>query len=336
MPLEAILNRLSSTAGFDLATRSRNFVVTQIINVAAKRLYEQYSLRNANREMIVNIGSNQQQVVMPWYCDVVIAARDYDCRQPITQQDMRPRYQSSDWLGLNFNSWRQKQREYPLQKEILNASLLTLTFDAAVTSVTAVTITGSTVTAENEIETVTFIAGDISKATTKSFQEIRSIQKTANTNSNLRVFDIDNNELAFVPNFAERSKYVLLQVQDRWQAIQPERLLEVLFRPLYRPMHANTDVFNCGDIYDDAIYLESLAVHYGRSDDQETIALAATYHRAAEEAINNIAGQDDDSKKMTLTIASNGVYNAFDNMPYYDIYNNNKPLNSYYGGLPPF
>jgi len=106
MPLKAIIDRLATTAGFDIDIASqRTFLLDQIINVAASKLYHEYELRNANREQIFNVGDNQQQIVMPWYVDRVIGARDYDTRVPMSQVDMRPRYQTSDWLGFSYNQY---------------------------------------------------------------------------------------------------------------------------------------------------------------------------------------------------------------------------------------
>ncbi len=331
MPLVNILASISSTSGLQLdVTSQRAYLVGEIINQAAKEVYDTYTLRNVNREQIFNCGSDQQQIVLPWYVGKLIAARDYDYRMPNNNLDMRPRYQMSDWSGYACFTWREKQKQYPLKRENLNEGPYTFTFRQSCVEQLTITITGATPNSEKEVEVINFAVGDMVKTSVNSWLtgQTSAIQKSRTTKYNLIITDIEGTEISDIPNGRLEASFSLYQILDRFQLYSPDRLVECLYKLTFIPMDKDTDLF-CGcDIYDNAIYhkcLERLWIKSGNTP------LATAAFEKCDQLINAIEADYDDGKVHMLDFQPNPVYSAYSNLRYNNTpYNNNNNGNYSY------
>lgn len=321
MALKHILARISSTTGLNVnVTTQREFIVTEV-NEAAKEIYNTKDLINCDREQIFNFGVDQQQVVLPSYVRNVIAAREYDYRMPISQVGMGTRFRTSDWSGYDIFTWREKQREYPLSRDFTNEGPFRIRFTQPCNAQVVVIVTGATEDSARATERLTFNIGDQEKTTVRSWLStgVESISKSRPTDFDLKVYDIDDNEISSILNYDEKASFLLLNIQDRFQMNTPQRLCEVLFTVKYVPMINDQDIFVPGEMYDLAIYWKTLERLYSRRQDAESMQLANACSLKTDDLINKIAEMYNEGKIFKATFALDATYSMMDNLEFQNI-----------------
>ena len=267
MPLLDILSNIAAELGVRINDDvERAWLVSQI-NATAKDFYSVWDLHGCEREQIVSQAANQQQIALPYYVQKVIAVRDYPTRYPLTQEDSRPRYLRNLWLrpfmGYPYFRWRIKSENSAIQNDIKNAAYLTISIPTANSTLFSVVITGSTTSADKAQEIVTFPVGTTTLNTSQLWQSIDSIRKSAATDSNVTIADLDGEVLAVIPNNELLSQYMVVQVLDRMEYRQEDGLTEILYKTRFNNMVNDYDGLPCGDSYDQAIFFKTLARIYG-------------------------------------------------------------------------
>jgi hypothetical protein len=315
MPLKDILSRIASTSGLKLnVAAQRAYLIDEIVNNAAKELYDTQDMRNCEREQIFDVGVNQQIIALPWYVEQILGIREYDNRIPNQIVDKFPRYKKGDWTGYGYYKFREIQLNAALCRETLVEGPFRIRFRQPVSRAVTITVTGSTPDSTRISETLTYNIGDQEKTTTNTWlcNGVESIRKSAPTDTDLSVYDIEDNVVAEIANSETQSLYMLIQILERAQTYEPSRLVEVLFRLRFTPFKNDNDSFPGGDDYDQAIYWKCLEHIYAKRGDEASAGLAIQAYNKCNDLINKIDAHHDDGKTRTLDFEPNVVINAMD------------------------
>jgi len=264
-----LLQRLSSYHGISLDANGRPFLLG-LINQAAKELYDRGVLYLTEREIIVQLDADQQQVTLPYDVDLIIAARRYDSRIALKQEDMRPRYRSDSWGALasrtQYDKWRLKQRS-AVSTALLNASVVHVAISEAVDVDILVKVVGSTGAASRVVETITILAGATTASGSKIFTEISDITKDL-SDADVTVTNDDGDTLSVIPNNEVRVTYPIYQVLERYEShSETDRMFEVLYKRKFIPLVKDQDEFLDG-YYDNALELKTTGYLFMRQDDK--------------------------------------------------------------------
>jgi hypothetical protein len=312
MPLKEILSQFGSEFGIHINIANERAYLVNLINTVARDAYVENDLKNCEREQVFEAGQYDQQIALPQYVDKVIALRYYDTRLPVTQKDMRPRYMMHSWrlpyLGYPYYRWRMKG-ESPLKRNISNAGLLKFTIAKANSSLFSIVVTGSTINSTRIQEVITFAVGTTEATTINHWQDIETIRKTANTDYNVIVLDVNDNELATIPNSELFSIYKILQVLDRNEYPVMSNLIEVLYKTRFVPFANDYDQFPCGDFYDEVIFWKAAAKYWALRDNTKAIVC----ENAAENKMIRIAQNKDGPIDVRIKFGKNVVYNFYKN-----------------------
>lgn len=250
MPLLYILQQVSRKSGLDIANDRP--LLLDIINEAAKEVYEKKDLPGCLREIYARASTNKE-LALPSFIGELRAVRSTLWNDVFRLQDMRPRYNSRDWPN-KWKAWRIKGYG-AIHTELTNAGPLTLTIPTADSTVT-VTIVGETVDSNRVADTITMSA--TSKVATKSFTSIRGLIKNKINNENITILDADGAEISVI--FADQleARYVIVDVSEYpdWQNC-PDNVMEVLYKERLPRMENDYDIFPC-DGFDDVIVLKAM------------------------------------------------------------------------------
>lgn len=319
MALQNILAQVGADGGIKLNSTPELQYTVALINSVAKELYNENDLRGCEREQLIELDSDAQQIALPTYVDKLISARDYQSKMPITQNDMRPRYMWQNWrrpfLGFPNYTWRMKN-VMPIMRNITNAGPLKISLPFAPSALFTTAITGSTVKSSRLQEVVSFYPEDpvdsngcVTKETTNSFTDIISINKSDETEMDISIYDIDDNLLAALRNCDKTTRYQIVQVMDRGEQQSNTQLCEILFKLKFIPFQNDFDEFPCGDFYDEVIYWKTLAKYYSKQKDGKDYALTA--NAKAEDTLAKIVATAEGAIKKTLQFGKNPVFESF-------------------------
>jgi hypothetical protein len=232
------------------------------INRAAKELYINYELLDSQRE--VTLDRNRDELVaLPWFVDKLIAVRPNTNYSKVRLNHRINKYRTGDWQDVLT---LEDAGRSPLHTNIMNAAVVKLSIPKPETAVFSVTITGGNNLSSSLSETITFAVGETEKYSANRYRDIHAIAQVRHK-YDLTISDIDDVELALLPNHLEEAQYRIIRTSD------PARLfsyiyayVDVLFKPPYRPFVNDGDQFICGDRYDRAIVYKYLADIYMGQD----------------------------------------------------------------------
>lgn len=289
--LSDIRSELASDFGFSLSTASEKAYLNKLINDAVDEIYRDNELYLSEREQIFDVGSEYQIITLPSDVDKVLAARRYETRLAVKQEDMRPRYRSLGWaapyLGYPYLQWRFKNRSC-LKKEFLNTAPFTYTVNQPVTGGFTITLTGKTNTAERTTEIITFSATDTIITGNTPFIEYHSMIKSKTTSMDVVVLDADNNEVAVLPNNKTSISYPYYQILDRYESFSTDNtLVEILYKVQQPKLVLDTDSF-LDNIYDKTVYWKAASYYYGKKSGDDSLKRAMAYGAKAEQDLASV------------------------------------------------
>lgn len=237
------------------------------INRAAKELFTNYELLDAQRECTLDKGLDEL-VALPWFIDKIVAIRpntDFDKSKLIHRVN---KYRTGNWtLTLDLEDTGRN----PLHTNITNAANLVLTIPKPETAAFSVTVTGGNNLSSSLSETVTFAVGETSKKTVNRYKDVFCIAQEKHK-YDLTVSDIDDQELAIIPNHLTEAQYRIIRVNDpTGRFTYNYKYVDILYKPHYRPFVNDGDQFMCGDRYDRAIVFKYISDMYLVSDPKKSI-----------------------------------------------------------------
>jgi hypothetical protein len=309
-----ILTEVAQELGRSRADYNDRKLMVAQINLAAKEIYDTDDILGCEREQVFNIGTTDQQITLPSYVGEVMGARNYDTRSNIQQVDMRPRYARSGWKKpfqqWPYLQWRKKGNT-PVCRNLVDEAAITVSLPDGVVAERdfTVSITGSNEQSSRVMDTVSFAVGDNTKTTTKFFSDIESIVKNKDIDYDLNVTDVGGNTVAQVPNTQLNSSYLLIQVLDRLETNNPAALAEVLYKPRFRPMVLDTDVFTAGEAYDKCIFWKTMAFFYAKMEGKED--RVQMFDMKSQSLLTNLIASAAGNIEMEVDFGRNGVMEAF-------------------------
>lgn len=327
MSLQSIITDLASEGGIRINDETQLQLIKYRINKAAEELYNQDDLIGSLREQVFNVNTDGEgmQITMPNYVGKIRAVRWYYPSVNLNMVDMRPKYAARFWQPKNFISWRLKG-ESPIQVDISNAALITVTFKAACEKAINVTIEGTTDNATGLTkETLAFAIGDLTKTTTMSFETITALTKDVPSLYDCEVLDVDDNVLATIPNNQLNTSYQWVQIMNLPNNTNggnqtafnlPTSYVEVLWKQKFRPFINLSDEFLCPNVYDQAIiwmYKKQRAMSAAESDPNQFI-VAKGMQTQCDKIIANVANDADQNLEKYLNFGPNQYYSAFENI----------------------
>lgn len=308
MGLDYILRKVSSEAGMmDYATNAntRTFLV-DIINEAAKELYEQTDLPGSLREVYVRAYS-EEELALPQFVGQVRAIRENT--EPHVAWHMyglRPRYHNKDW-PTKWKSWIVKGPS-PIQMDVNNSAPPIASIPVADNTV-SVTIVGATAQSSRIAETVTMSATEVSF--TSLFVTFDSITKNIVSNHDITILDIEDAELAVIPNDCLESRYLIVDISKYpflERATSEGRVMEVLYKDRLRPMINDTDIFPIPE-YDEMIILKAKQlINEDREGNEQRVLLM---DRKLDRALSRKKEDAEGGRTRRINFGQN---------PYYDLY----------------
>lgn len=238
-----------SGIGDDAGQRS---MLLDVINEAAKELYEKTDLPGCLREIFLRASTNKE-LALPSFVGELRAVRSTVWNDPWTIKDMRPRYCSRDWPN-KWKGWRVKGYS-PIHTEHTNAAPVSIAIPTADNTVT-VTIVGETINSSRVVETLTMDA--ISKTGTVNFTSIKSIIKNKINSENITITDGDGTELATIFSDQLEARYIIVDVSQYPNWVDcPDNIMEVLYKERIPRMENDYDTFPC-DGFDDVIVIKTM------------------------------------------------------------------------------
>lgn len=264
MSLKTILAKASAELGMSLDVPSERAILLDKVNEAAKELYESRDLVHCEREQLLSLDNAQQLIALPTYIGKLRGIRNASTRRGIPLHDMRPRFKSDGWteslLAIRVREVR------PIKRDLTNTAPVTLSIPAAEAAAFSVVVGGPTPHSDRTINTITFAIGETSKVVPASHTDIQIFSNVSPHQYDVTMTDSDGNELAVLPNWADRSEYQIVQALD-YLVLSPGTpyLAEVLYKMAWRPMREDYDEFLCPG-YDDAIYWQTLGNYKGKTD----------------------------------------------------------------------
>lgn len=301
--LSDIIQSVKESVGTDDRTE-----LLRYINRAAREIYDSADLPGSLRECCFTIDSDSDIITLPWFASEPRGMRWPDLHRMITMNDMRPRYHSTPWIQpfLTYTLIG----ESPLEQNMTEAGLLTVTLAGAETEVVSVTITGQTTTTTLYNETLQFDPGETTKTTTAQFTQAQPFGIKAISKSRITTYDVtvsqaaDGRRVATIPNRLKTARNLLIQLRDdNLTATNLSETLEVLFKWPYMELVNDTDMFLDTDKYDDAIRWR-VCENYTFKDETK-IELTALANQKANALIRRVADNTEGPVEKVIKVAPN-------------------------------
>lgn len=322
MSLRNILLDIATIGGIKIDNADQQQYVTFRVNQAAQEIYEQNDPIGSLREQVFSVAvESGLQISLPSSVGRVRAVRYYMPQLNLKTVDMRPRYAAKFWQSKNMLAWRLKG-EYPIKRDVENASLVTVTFRKPLTVACSVTIAGTTDDAAQDSEVLEFAVGDTTLTTTKSFLSFDAISKSVATNSDCDITDVDGLELATIANNQLQSLYQIIQLINPPNSRQSPSIyspvtpyVELLWKMRFKPFVNLDDEFQCPG-YDKAIFWKYME-HKALTAPPEP-ELAIGYKLKCDMILEQIAHDTDQNIEKSMNFGENATFNAFEQINRYD------------------
>lgn len=230
--------------------------LTALVNTAAQELYTQTDLPRALMEETVQVSLEAtQRITLPAHMYDIRAVRDYI--RGIVLHDMRPRYHNYPWPKGDMYKFRICD-EVATCYSWDNATELTI---SAVDEDVTISVTGKT----EDAALITQVYDNDGVGATVDWVDVIAISKSGYTTKDVVVTNPDGVEVARILNYLEKSRYIQIELLERPQTplspavLQPARVLDVLYKPHFRPLVNDTDSFQL-EGYDQAIINKARAL----------------------------------------------------------------------------
>lgn len=286
-----------------------------IINQAAKDIYDSYDLPGCDREITVSVVADTE-VALPCFIGTPVAMRANNYNYPVASPylptvigitSLRPRYNQLVWAN-KWNKWRYKGVS-PVQININGAT--SLVFSSVVGDTATVTVTGETVTAHNISET--FSMSDGTYTTANAFTNIKSIVKSAVNSANITVCDISGNVLAVVLNDQLESSYQIYDISEypNLTVDGVDRKIDVLYKEQLARLENDSDTFPVPGYYD-VIIQKAFQLTLEWNKDQESIAHVTNLDSRIDQKVTKIVRNIEKGQEGVMNFEKHAFVSARD------------------------
>lgn len=229
MAVKHILALAAPKMGLNPSDAGQRAVLLRFLNEAAYDLYMQADVAGSLMEQVFKVNGDQT-ISLPAYVGELRAIREYSSMIPWSINQMRPRYNQSNWNDF-WRNFRLKGR-MPLMASIKNESVMAIVVPVVDTEELTITITGQTETASQTSETVT-VTG-LTTYTTKQFIDVVGVSKSRVTDYDVTINDIDGNLLTVIPNTELQAWYQIVDVSTMPWLPQSTSTLDHYVEILYK------------------------------------------------------------------------------------------------------
>tara|TARA_R110000868_G_scaffold39869_1_gene138408 strand:+ start:1236 stop:2225 length:990 start_codon:yes stop_codon:yes gene_type:complete len=229
MSVATILKLASAKTGLNPADDRQRQVLLRFLNEAAQELYTQCDMAGSLMEQTFKCNGDQT-FALPSYVGPIRAVREYSSFIPWSLNQMRPRYNQSNWNDF-WRNWRLKGKQ-ALMSSISNTSVVTVVVPQVDTPNITVTVTGTTAKASLISETLTINALQVSGV--QDFTDIIAVTKSGVTDYDVTLQDVDGKVLTVIPNNELAASYQIVDVSTcPWlnnSGNQLDHWVEVLYK----------------------------------------------------------------------------------------------------------
>lgn len=261
-----LINRLGRELGLKPNNEAQKDVLVNLLNDAAYEIYMQTDLPRTLMEQKFAIDSTDplRHVTLPGYVNDVRAVRRG--WMPVTMHDMRPKYHTNPWPKDALYTFRMIG-ERATCRSIDNAVGL---YMAPITGGPAgleVSIVGRTADAE-ELHASFDVNGEGS-AVGVLWEDIFAINKNLTTPVDVILLSgtAEGDEMARIYNYADMSLYIELEIGETLPTCcaQPApagqcTCIEILYKPMFRPLLEDTSVFQVSG-YDNVLIYKAVEIY---------------------------------------------------------------------------
>lgn len=316
MALKNILQDVAINLGLSIDNADELEFYTEKVNQVARELYDSSDLPGSLREQVFQIDdSATYQISLPYYIDEIRAIRQYNTvGGKVRLEDMRPRYHAGRWGSASAITFRVKQNNAALARDISNAGLLTFSFPTDKVEAVDVTITvvGGNSDSARIQETVTIAAGASEITTVNGFETVDSIRKSDTNTYDITITDIDDVELGVIHNSELNSSYTIVGIREDDLAFKqnnsfPMNTYEVLYKQKFSGFVNLYDEFPCPK-FDKIIYWKFIEHYNADKPGFEQRAYAAKLK--ADDLINQLKASNESGKIMTVQYGENPMFKA--------------------------
>lgn len=229
MSVKNILSYAAPKMGLNPAQASQRAVLLRFLNEAADEMYTQADIAGSLMEHVFMVNGNQT-ISLPHYVGEVRAIREYFSQIPWSINQMRPRYNQSNWPDM-WRNWRLLNRS-PLQRSITNESIVNVVVPFVENPPITVTVAGATATASNVQKVITCSA--LINPSVNQFLDISSVEKSKVTTYDVTITDVDGEMLTVIPNTELQAWYQVVDVSTLPWLTQRQSNLEHYVEVLYK------------------------------------------------------------------------------------------------------
>lgn len=293
MGVKYILSQVGAKMGLNPSVEGDRLVMLRFLNEAADELYAQSDMFDSNVEQCFKVNGDQT-VAFPHTVGHIRAVREFNSQIPWNINQMRPRYNVSNWQDM-WRNYRLKGIS-ATERALVNEGLLTITCEAIESTPITVTITGSTTSATQISEVVTLDATE--KETVNAFVSIDAIVKSATTQHDIVILDMDGNLISEIANNRLSAEFHIIDVSalpwlNQNQANQ-DHYVEILYKKPLSYLSADGDEFPAKG-YDNVLVNKVLQLwceEQGKADEALLYDQKATRSLARKHEDANRATQD--------------------------------------------
>lgn len=294
MSVQYILSQASAKMGLNPSDTSQRSVLLRFLNEAADELYTQADVAGSVMEQMFKVNGDQT-IALPAYVGQVRALREFNTMIPWKPQQMRARYNISNWTDY-WRTWRLKGKQ-ALESTIDNQSVVAVS--CPVIEGVVLTITGRTPFASSITETL--VLDSIVKSSVNDWIEITALNKNKVNSCDITVTDIDGHPLAVIPNNEKSSTYQIIDVSTcPWlsqSGSKADNYVEVLFKKKLGYLSADGDEFPAQG-YDNMIVNKILQLWY---EEQGKTELAMAYDS---KATRSLARKHEEENRATQDVVA--------------------------------
>lgn len=300
MSVAYILSQAGAKMGLNPADTNERPVLLRFLNEAADELYAQSDMAGSWMEQAFKVNGDQT-IALPHDVGNIRAMREYQSLIPWNIQQMRPRYNVSNWNDF-WRTFRLKGKQ-ALEKTIDNQSVLTFSTPSLDSTPITITVTGKTPYATSITETITLNAVVVS--TTNDWIEVTAINKSNVSVADITVTDIDGTVLAVIPNNEKNSTYQIADVSTcPWlnnSQSKQDHYMEILYKKKLAYLSADGDEFPAQG-YDNVVVNKMLQLWF---EEQGKIDLAMQYDAKATRSLARKHEEENRATQDTVAFTEN-------------------------------
>jgi hypothetical protein len=286
--------------GLNPADTNERPVLLRFLNEATDELYAQADMAGSWLEQAFKVNGDQT-IALPHDVGNIRAIREYQSLIPWNIQQMRPRYNVSNWNDF-WRTFRLKGKQ-ALQKTITNQAPVVFTVPYVETPNVSIIITGATPFSSSVTETVVLSSTSVSSV--NDWLDITALNKSSVNNYDVTVSDIDGVVLTVIPNNEKNSTYQIVDVStcpwlNNSQSPQ-DHYIEVLYKKKLAYLSNDGDEFPAQG-YDNVIVNKMLQLWY---EEQGKIDLAMQYDAKATRSLARKHEEENRATQDTVAFTEN-------------------------------